>query len=214
MAIADLKNIYLSCFKGILIDLDDTIYSYQKAHIIALEHCFQNFEKIHSVQREQFFKDYRWHRDEIVRRLSPQGSCRSRLLAFQELFEEYKLPRAYVLALDFENIYWNQLIESAEPQPEVLEFLKRCKSHGLPVCVVTDMTSYQQILKIKKMGLENLIDYLVTSEEIGAEKPDPRIFQMALRKLKLSNHDVLMIGDHLEKDIQAAKNLEIQTCHI
>ena len=42
--------------------------------------------------------------------------------------------------------------------------------------------------------------------EIGAAKPDPRVFEILLMKLKSAPEDVLMIGDRLVTDIQGARN--------
>jgi putative hydrolase of the HAD superfamily len=45
------------------------------------------------------------------------------------------------------------------------------------------------------------VDYLVSSEEAGAEKPDPKVFELSLEKLGLKKDEVVMIGDNYEKDI-------------
>ena len=63
------------------------------------------------------------------------------------------------------------------------------------------------------MGLEKQIDFLVTSEEVGCEKPNKLIFEKALEKINLENDQVIMIGDSELKDIKGAKNLGIRSFH-
>ena len=71
---------------------------------------------------------------------------------------------------------------------------------------MTDLTACIQHCKIKRLGIEEYIDVMVTSEEAGQEKPAPRIFELMAGKLRLNPHEILMIGDSREKDIDGAKN--------
>ena len=90
-------------------------------------------------------------------------------------------------------------------------FLKTCKERNIQICVVTDMQAHFQVQKLK---IDNLIDYLVTSEEVGKEKPNPEMFLLALEKLDLQVNDVIMIGDNQKKDIEGARNLGIKAYQI
>jgi FMN phosphatase YigB (HAD superfamily) len=47
------------------------------------------------------------------------------------------------------------------------------------------------------------------SEEVGCQKPNPRIFEEALRMNGLQAEDVVMIGDSWNSDIQGAINAGI-----
>lgn len=49
--------------------------------------------------------------------------------------------------------------------------------------------------------LHECFDVILISEEVGLEKPDPRIFQLALNKLQVQPEDALFVGDDLEKDV-------------
>ncbi len=60
-------------------------------------------------------------------------------------------------------------------------------------------------------GLADLLDVIVCSDEVGARKPDPRIFEWALEKLALEPEQVMYVGDSLEKDVQGAANLGMTT---
>ena len=77
------------------------------------------------------------------------------------------------------------------------------------MCVVTNLNMQFQIQKIKQLEIEPYVSCLVTSEEVGVEKPDPLFFEIALKKLGLAKDDVIMIGDDEEKDIQGAKAMGI-----
>ena len=168
--------------KEYYLDLDDTLYSYQRAHPIALDACHQYYEKHFSVF-PGFKESYRQKRNHVTVMLSGQGACRSRMFAFQLMFEDLELTQPYQLALEFEALYWQELINVAYPFPDATDFLKRCKESGKKVCIVTDMQAAFQVRKLHMMELTKYIDYMVTSEEAGCEKPAVEIFELALKKL-------------------------------
>ena len=66
------------------------------------------------------------------------------------------------------------------------------------------MTAHIQYMKIERLGINDLIEILVTSEETGIEKPAPVMFELALEKLKLNASEVAYFGDSLEKDVEGA----------
>jgi HAD superfamily hydrolase (TIGR01549 family) len=54
------------------------------------------------------------------------------------------------------------------------------------------------------LGLLALLEAVVLSYEVGAVKPDPRIFRAACAALAVAPEDTLMVGDHAEADGGAA----------
>lgn len=198
--------------KGVLIDIDDTLYAYLPAHEKALSECQAVFSKefANCWLVGEFKKKYREKREAVTERLKPQGICRSRLFAFQALFEETAMPQAFNTALKYETLYWRVFINNMKLCAAAGKFLQTCKSKGLATCAVSDMQTHFQVQKLQALGVDHLIDYLVTSEEIGKEKPAPEIFQTALKKLNLKPNEVIMVGDNLEKDIEGAEAVGIK----
>lgn len=206
-------KIDLSSVKGVMIDLDNTLYLYEPCHNFALKSCYEKFFT-HKFSFDDFASLYKKHRDEVTVSLSPQGACRSRLFAFQHLLEEIKESESYEKALMLDQIYWGNFIGVMKLEEDAKNFLEICKLKSLPICVVTDMLAETQIKKLQKLQLTKYIDYLVTSEEVGKEKPSSEIFEAALRKMNLQKHQVIMIGDDLKKDVEGAKNNGIQSYQI
>jgi len=210
-----LSEIDLSLLNGLMIDIDDTLYNYSISHKAALNGCYKYLDP--SIKKKLNFNDFTYEytnaRESITKKLSPQGSCRSRLFAFNLLFEKFEINSSYLLALKFESIYWKEFIHAISPNKEILNFIKKCKKNNLTTCAVSDMQAHIQILKLKKLKLTNYIDHLVTSEEAGAEKPNKKIFDLALQRMKLSKDKVLMIGDNITKDIKGAESYGIRAIY-
>jgi putative hydrolase of the HAD superfamily len=61
------------------------------------------------------------------------------------------------------------------------------------------------------LGLLELLDVMVCSEEIGVAKPDPKIFLHALRTIDVEPEAAMFVGDGLVNDVQGAANVGMTT---
>lgn len=196
------KEVDLGDVSGILIDLDDTLYRYEPCHDAALLAAYAHSDL--GLSKSDYLSFYRVARNKVTARLNGQGACRSRLFAFQALCENAEISQPYFLAYELDRIYWNAFLAAMKPDRSALEFLNRCFQKAIPVCLVTDMTAHIQIEKIQQLGIGHLVTHLVTSEEIGAEKPDYRMFLAALNKISVAAEGAVMLGDSYAKDVEGA----------
>ena len=106
-------KISLEDIKGVLIDIDNTLYDYDCCHDFAIKKSFTYFNKRYKnkISKDDFIILYRKKRDLVTKKLSPVGSCRSRLLAFQSLLEGFQyIQNPYVFAYHLNDVYWSTLI--------------------------------------------------------------------------------------------------------
>lgn len=93
--------------------------------------------------------------------------------------------------------------------PESEEVLQRLKEKGYILCLVSNWDS--RLVKLcEGLGLNRFIDHYVISAVFGVAKPDPRIFQEALRKTGVKAEEAVHVGDSLEDDIHGALRAEIR----
>jgi putative hydrolase of the HAD superfamily len=73
--------------------------------------------------------------------------------------------------------------------------LERLRAHGLALAVVSnwDVGLHDHL---DALGLAPFFAAIVTSAEVGAEKPDPAIFRAALDRLGVAPERSLHVGDH------------------
>ena len=192
-------------FKGLLLDIDNTLYDYGSAHAHALagvcDYCADNFQ----LSRNDVLKYYNMARENVHIQLSETASSHNRLLYFQKMLELINVnPLDHGFSIY--NVYWDCFLASIIPFRGVSELMRR---YNGDVCFVTDLTAHIQFRKIEKLGLNRYCDKLVTSEEAGKEKPHPYIFMLALNKLNMQAHQVCMIGDSFKKDIMGSSHLGI-----
>jgi putative hydrolase of the HAD superfamily len=81
----------------------------------------------------------------------------------------------------------------------------------LRISVVTNGLLKTQQEKIVACKLEGFIDFLLTSEEVGVKKPDPRLFLLALEKAKTRREDAVVIGDSWTLDVLGAQQAGIRS---
>lgn len=98
----------------------------------------------------------------------------------------------------------------AELIPGAAELLQTLSQRGYPLALVADGRpgTYRNVLG--QHGVLDLFDALVVSEQLGCEKPDPRMFVAALDRLGIARPDygrVLMVGNNLERDVQGANQV-------
>jgi putative hydrolase of the HAD superfamily len=63
---------------------------------------------------------------------------------------------------------------------------------------------------LARCGLTSLVEALVTSEEVGVQKPDPKIFQTALDRVGVAAPDAAMVGDAWATDIEGARRAGVR----
>ncbi len=195
-------------YKAILLDLDNTLYDYEPIHHASIKNVESFSIKNGFVKSTKEFQEiFSAARHEIHIELQNTASSHNRLLYFQRFLEKLNIFPD-IFALQMYNCYWDTFISKLELTDEIKKFL--IDNSQKKICIVTDLTAHIQFRKIKKLELEKYIDKIVTSEEAGIEKPDSKIFHLALKKLKLTTDDVCMIGDNFEKDILGATKLGIK----
>lgn len=92
---------------------------------------------------------------------------------------------------------------------DVVPGLKQLTASGYRVAALSNMPYSEQEM-CDSIGLTGHVEFAVTSGDVGAEKPDPRIFRAALDRAGVEAADALMIGDSIESDLRAAESLDMQ----
>lgn len=77
------------------------------------------------------------------------------------------------------------------------------------LALITNGFQQTQEWKIAASGISSYIEFMVTSETIGATKPHKEIFQFALEKARVSSDKALFVGDHWEADVWGPMNAGI-----
>ena len=209
-------------YKAVFIDWDDTIGDFVGAAKLALKEMYDKYAlDAYFASLEEFVGLYKPH-NLALWALYGEDKVTKEYLSFDRFFYPLmhgsqvgekslaKGARLKVAALaeqmseDFLNMTTAHfsLLEGAED-------LVRYLAKKYPLTVVTNGFVEVQYEKFDKSGLRDCFAHIVLSEEVGCQKPNPRIFEEALRMNGLQAEDVVMIGDSWNSDIQGAINAGI-----
>jgi FMN phosphatase YigB (HAD superfamily) len=98
------------------------------------------------------------------------------------------------------------------PYNGVMESLRLLSSH-YKIGVIANQSPGSEV-RLSRWGLMPLISVCVASAEVGLKKPDPAIFDLALRQAECTPSESMMIGDRLDNDIRPARMLGWKTVRV
>jgi FMN phosphatase YigB (HAD superfamily)/ribulose-5-phosphate 4-epimerase/fuculose-1-phosphate aldolase len=196
-------------YKGVIFDLDNTIYSYEVCHNNALDAVILFLQNNYGINKTYYeIKDlYENISKKLKYELKSTAASHNKSIYFKQLSELLKLHYSNTQILN--DLYWKTFFDNMVCFEGVQDFIAWNKNLGVKIGILTDYETEHQIQKLEKLGIIDYVDVLVTSEEVGIEKPSCQMFQTILRKMKLSPDDVIMIGDDFNKDINGALNMNI-----
>ncbi len=203
---------FIMRYRLVLLDIDGTLYDNTVPYMKALEKVYDYVkERYPLLTRETFLEVYEEARRETKIMLSGTASGHNRFLYFQRMMEKLGLTLEPRVLLHMNTLYWNTVFKEMKPFPGVVETLKTLKEHNIRIGVVTNMLAIVQAEKLRRLGVDRYVDFMVTSEEAGRDKPHPSPFLLALQKGDHTPEETVMVGDDESKDIEGAKMLGITT---
>ncbi|MCI4319090.1 MAG: HAD family hydrolase [Thermoplasmata archaeon] len=192
--------------RGVLFDLDDTVFDHAHALTQALDGIRRSEPVLRKRSAEEIRRKYVELLDQFHRRVlnGELGESESRALRFQALFRWAGLPLKVNEARERAAEYRRQYLDHRRAVPGVAPLLTGlAKSARLGI--VSNNPRRGQLDKLRAIGLADRFKVVMTSEEAGAAKPDPEIFQAALDKLGVARDEAVMVGDSWAADVLGAR---------
>ena len=209
-------------YKLVLIDLDDTLFDYPKTEEAAFRNTFEELgffaeSELNNEKKEEIYekiKDrYKDVNLQLWKDLEKEAVDKDRLkvVRFEKIIEEFDLKYD---PYEMSELYLKKLGEGIFPF-EATEKLCEYLHSKYKVGIVTNGIKEVQHSRIENSEIAKYIDKLVISEEVGANKPDKKIFEYAMDYFGvLDKKSVMMVGDSLVADIKGGQNTGIDTCWV
>ena len=207
-------------YKAVFIDWDDTIGDFHGAADLALQDMYEKYNlSDYFASCEEFVSIYKPHNIELWDKYG-KDLVTKEYLSFDRFFfplmhgskaiqnSKFKIQNLAALAEQLSEDFLHITTAHFSLLPGAEE-LVRYLAKKYPLTVVTNGFVEVQYEKFDKSGLRDCFAHIVLSEEVGCQKPNPRIFEEALRMNGLQAEDVVMIGDSWSSDIQGAINAGI-----
>jgi putative hydrolase of the HAD superfamily len=91
--------------------------------------------------------------------------------------------------------------------PNTISSLIYLKGKGYTLGVISNGITIKQWEKLIRLDLHHFFEEVVTSQEAGVEKPNEKIFQLALDRMGCEAERSVMIGNKFNEDIMGALNV-------
>lgn len=199
--------------KAVLFDLDDTLFDHAFAARRALEGLHGSLPRFADGPFETLEEEYGRLLEEV----------HLRVLAGEMTLDEARRDRMRVLmsggggeppgedeiqemASRFRSGYQSNR-RSAEGVAELLDELRE---RGKLVGIVTNNMTAEQEDKLAFCKLDSLVDFMVTSEDVGTPKPESVIFEAALERANCRACETVVVGDSWESDVLGAVNAGVR----
>ena len=185
---------YLENVEAVIFDLDDTLYSETEYVRSGYEMIAREFPNIENMQEKlwQAFKQKKMAINEVLHN--------------EGIFNDETLTKCL-------NIYRNHK-PSIHLYEGVQELLTRLKACGKKVGIITDGRPEGQRAKIESLGLKQIVDYILITDELGGiefRKPNDKSFCIMSDVLGTSFENMVYIGDNPNKDFVAPEKLNMKS---
>lgn len=175
--------------KGVIFDLDDTLYS-EKEYV-------KSGYKAVSDYLGGGYEDKLWCYFETGKP------------AIDELLKELGRATEKETALDI----YRKHQPNIHLYKGVREMIEELRQRGKKVGIITDGRPEGQRNKIKALGLEDLVDDIIITDELGGtqfRKPCDIAFRILTTRWRLNPAEMIYIGDNSTKDWQAPRQIGIR----
>ncbi len=166
-------------FSYAIFDLDGTLLdsmTYWRNNIA----LFAVKEKGYSVSKQTEEKTYGMYADKAMALLR----CELNITEDIPFSSNY---REAVLRPTYENII--------EPKPHAIEFLRLLKAKGIKMCLATATDRDLFMPAVKKHGMEEFFEFMITTSEVGKSKASSDIYDIALERLGGTKENTVVFED-------------------
>ncbi|ARI75578.1 HAD family hydrolase [Halobacillus mangrovi] len=187
--------------KAVIFDLDGTLLNRDASVNLFIENQYKRLaHRLSHIPKEKYIqrfieldqRGYVW-KDRVYQQLIKEFDLKS--ISCGELLQDY--------------LY--SFKDHCVPFPNLIEMLNGLKQSHFLLGVITNGKGQFQMDNMIALTIDAYMDTILISEREGVKKPDPEIFQRALARLDVAPEDSVFIGDHPEKDVEAAKGAGMKT---
>jgi putative hydrolase of the HAD superfamily len=134
----------------------------------------------------------RWWKDVVRRVFSEVGMVDNFDQFFEHLYDRFRDSEGWALF------------------PETIDVLAELKQRSLKLGVISNFDNRAYSV-MRSLNILHFFDSVTLSSEAGYCKPDPEIFEVAVRALGAPAPEILLVGDSLQDDVEAGTKAGLHT---
>lgn len=202
-----MKNI-----RHIFFDLDNTLWDHRKNAYLTLKEIYkrENVQEKYNLDFEDFHREYFTINERLWAQIR-DGEIDKEYLRKHRFYDSFlffgidDFDLAQVFEQNFldEILNYNDLVEGAF---ELLEYLSE---KGYTLHILSNGFKEVTYRKCELSGIQNYFKTITSADELNVRKPQPEIYEYALKKANAKKEESIMIGDDWIADVEGALSFGI-----
>lgn len=125
----------------------------------------------------------------------------------EEVWNAVGLPYSPSSAGTFLGFYRDLVRQGITVDSRLTAVFTALKRSGYRLAVLSDGSTEEQLEQLFRLGIVGLLDTVVTSQQVGAEKPSRQMFEFLLSSLSVQPCQAVMVGNDPIRDISGAASV-------
>ena len=203
-----MKNI-----RHIFFDLDNTLWDHRKNARLTLEELFvrEKVKQNYHIDFEEFHKEYFTINEDLWAKIR-DGKIDKEYLRKHRFYDSFLFFGIddFELSQRFEHHFLDEILNYNELVPGAFELLEYLSEKKYTLHILSNGFEEVTHKKTELSGIKNYFQTITSADEIDIRKPQPEIYDYALKKSGAQKEESIMIGDDWIADVEGAKSFGLE----
>lgn len=187
---------HIEGLRAVIFDMDDTLYGEKEYVKSGYQKIGEAFPKIVNATERlwTFFEDGKPAIDELLKEEGMlDGDTKQKCIHIYR----YQMPEIYLY-------------------DGVKEMIQKFRKSSMKLGLITDGRPEGQRAKIQALGLEELFEHIIITDELGGpeyRKPNPKAFELMKEIFNVEYSEMCYVGDNIRKDFIAPQQLGMRAIY-
>lgn len=202
-----MKNI-----RHIFFDLDNTLWDHRNNAYLTLKEIYkrENVQEKYNLGFEDFHREYFTINERLWAQIR-DGEIDKEYLRKHRFYDSFLFFGIddYDLAQVFEQNFLDEILNYNDLVEGAFELLEYLSEKGYTLHILSNGFKEVTYRKCELSGIQNYFQTITSADELNVRKPQPEIYEYALKKANAKKEESIMIGDDWIADVEGALSFGI-----
>lgn len=202
-----MKNI-----RHIFFDLDNTLWDHRNNAYLTLKEIYkrENVQEKYNLGFEDLHREYFTINERLWAQIR-DGEIDKEYLRKHRFYDSFLFFGIddYDLAQVFEQNFLDEILNYNDLVEGAFELLEYLSEKGYTLHILSNGFKEVTYRKCELSGIQNYFKTITSADELNVRKPQPEIYEYALKKANAKKEESIMIGDDWIADVEGALSFGI-----